>query len=358
MLKEPIVNIDENIVRQNIRAMVAKAYKHNLHLRPHFKTHQSAEIGRWFQQENIFSCAVSSFKMAQYFARNGWQDIMIAFPVIPGLWEEYNKMAKNINLHLFLSDSYAFEVFKKIENPLQLIIELDTGNKRSGIDIHDSDLIESLVRKIQNDSIHTFSGFAVHAGETYKTKSIKEIQNIYAYNHNIFQALKQKFPEAIISFGDTPSIANVDFFDSIDELRPGNFVFFDWMQRELGSCCADEIAMNVECPVVASYDGGERIVIHGGAVHLSKESILDGSGKKIYGVVAGTGKDGLKEPVGYVESLSQEHGIVKIPREQDRNFSVGDTISIWPVHSCLVADIAQSYREINSGRNIQKMVKD
>ena len=354
MLKEPIVTIDETIVRKNIRKMSAKAKKHDVLLRPHFKTHQSAEIGAWFRQENISTCAVSSYKMAQYFADNGWQDIMIAFPVIPGLVNEYSDLARNVTLHLFLSDPEAFDMFKNISHPVQIMIELDTGNKRSGINIQDANLIASLVQKIQHESIHHFAGFAVHAGETYHAESIEQIKSIYTYNQKIFQQLKMQYPEAIISFGDTPSATNANDFDGIDELRPGNFVFFDWMQRQLGSCCADEIAMAVECPVAASYEQGERLVVHGGAVHFSKESVQNEDGKNIFGVVAGT-EAGQIEPVGFVESLSQEHGIVKIPKEKHRTFSIGDTIPIWPVHSCLVADIAGFYKETNSGRIIDKM---
>ncbi|MFW6020043.1 MAG: alanine racemase [Bacteroidales bacterium] len=354
MYNEPIVTIDEAIVRENIRAMSAKANKHSLLLRPHFKTHQSAEIGEWFRQEGISSCAVSSFKMAQYFARNGWQDIMIAFPVIPGLAESYKSLAEDIKIHLFLSDPNVFEVFQKITKPVEVMIELDTGNKRSGINIDNTEQIDSLVYKIQNDSIHHFSGFAIHAGETYHTESINQIQDIYAYNQKAFQRFKEQYPAARISFGDTPSITNVNNFDGIDELRPGNFVFFDWMQRQLGSCCADEIAMTVDCPVVASYDQGERIVVHGGTIHLSKEAVKDEKGRTIFGIVAGT-DFAHKEPIGFVESLSQEHGIIKIPRKDHRKFAPGDTISIWPVHSCLVADIAVAYKEFHSGRTIDKM---
>ena len=176
----------------------------------------------------------------------------------------------------------------------------------------------------------------------------------FGYLLESVKALKEKYPGVRISFGDTPSITNANDFDGIDELRPGNFVFFDWMQRQLGSCCADEIAMTVECPVVASYDQGERIVVHGGAVHLSKEAVKNEKGQTIFGVVAGT-EFGQMEPIGFVESLSQEHGIIKIPRQKHRKFAPGDTISIWPVHSCLVADIARFYKETHSGRIIEKM---
>ena len=53
--------------------------KNNLFLRPHFKTHQSTEIGKWFKQKGLLNY-VSSISMAEYFS-NEWNDITIAFPI-------------------------------------------------------------------------------------------------------------------------------------------------------------------------------------------------------------------------------------------------------------------------------------
>ena len=56
------------------------ANKNNLVLRPHFKTHQSIEIGNWFKEKGVTSITVSSIKMAEFFSSE-WDDITIAFPL-------------------------------------------------------------------------------------------------------------------------------------------------------------------------------------------------------------------------------------------------------------------------------------
>lgn len=38
-----------------------------------------------------------------------------------------------------------------------------------------------------------------------------------------------KFPKIIISVGDTPGISAAKNLEGIDEVRPGNYVFFDVM---------------------------------------------------------------------------------------------------------------------------------
>jgi D-serine deaminase-like pyridoxal phosphate-dependent protein len=62
----PVLN--KTICQQNIELMAEKARRHNLTFRPHFKTHQSAEIGTWFQKVGVEKITVSLGCMAKYFA--------------------------------------------------------------------------------------------------------------------------------------------------------------------------------------------------------------------------------------------------------------------------------------------------
>ncbi len=80
-IKVPTLLLDEEKCRDNIRQMARKAADNNVVFRPHFKTHQSVEIGGWFREEGIEKITVSSLRMAKYFAGDGWKDILVAFPV-------------------------------------------------------------------------------------------------------------------------------------------------------------------------------------------------------------------------------------------------------------------------------------
>jgi D-serine deaminase-like pyridoxal phosphate-dependent protein len=80
MITKPTLLLDSEICKRNIRTMQEKAESHHLELRPHFKTHQSLEIGRWFKAQGTSKITVSSIEMALYFSKE-WDDITIAFPV-------------------------------------------------------------------------------------------------------------------------------------------------------------------------------------------------------------------------------------------------------------------------------------
>ena len=71
MITKPTFLIDEIKCKSNINFMAEKAASHNLIFRPHFKTHQSLEIGSWFKEIGVSKITVSSIEMASYFSVEG-----------------------------------------------------------------------------------------------------------------------------------------------------------------------------------------------------------------------------------------------------------------------------------------------
>jgi len=101
-LKRPTLLLDKEKCLHNIQKMKEKADKNGVKFRPHFKTHQSAEVGEWFRDAGVEAITVSSVTMARYFASHGWKDISIAFPVNFAEVDEINELAKTIRLNLLI----------------------------------------------------------------------------------------------------------------------------------------------------------------------------------------------------------------------------------------------------------------
>jgi D-serine deaminase-like pyridoxal phosphate-dependent protein len=204
----------------------------------------------------------------------------------------------------------------------------------------------------------TFKGFLAHSGHTYAARGKEEIEKIHAREIEIMAALKQKyvstFPEIEISVGDTPACSVSENYNGINEIRPGNFVFYDLMQVQIGSCNYKDIAIALASPVVAKHPERKEIILHGGAVHLSKEYILTENGKKSFGSIVKLNENNtwgqpLKDT--YLRSLSQDHGIIKTNSNEIFNsISEGDLIGVLPVHSCLTADMIKEYLSTDDKR--------
>lgn len=342
---QPTLMLEEARCRRNIRRMMEKAKAHKLIFRPHFKTHQSAGTGNWFREEGVERICVSSVDMAIYFARSGWKDILIAFPVNILEIGKINKLAANIDLSLLIEspDSIRF-LSKKLKQDCKFYIKIDTGYHRTGIDASDFKAIEAILEEASKHPGLGFNGFLVHSGNTYEAASTKEIAFIHFDAIGKLKALRKHFegsyPGMILSIGDTPSSSLMEDFQGIDEIRPGNFVFYDVMQLQLGACSPEDLALAVACPVVAKHKSRNEIVIYGGSVHLSKDFILNADGKPVFGLIAGfDGKNREKIIENtYIRKLSQEHGIIKTNKEQFNAIQIGDLLAVLPVHSCLTAN--------------------
>ena len=329
--------------------MKTKADRNNIKFRPHFKTHQSAIVGSWFKEIGVSSISVSSVEMAKYFAGNSWKDITIAFPLNVLEMDEINELSKEISLNILIDSLETLRMLKqKNENRIGVYIKIDTGYGRVGIEAGNIEEIENLIKEIEKCNGLLFKGFLTHSGHTYHANSKNEIQTIFSEAKNKMIALKKYFSKLgdfDISVGDTPSCSIVDDFSGIDEIRPGNFTFYDVMQKHLGSCDYEDIAVALACPVVAKYKSRNEIVIYGGGVHLSKEFILLPDGNKLFGEIVKFDKTSWGEPIEniYLNTLSQEHGIIKATPEFIDEIKIGDLIGVLPVHSCLTANLMKDF---------------
>lgn len=359
----PTLVVDKEVCLNNIEKMAKKAAAYKLHFRPHFKTHQSAKIGEWFKLFGVNVITVSSVKMAEYFANNGWDDITLAFPLNILELEHIKRLASEIKFNVLIENRETAEVLsEKIKTSLGVYINIDTGNNRSGILASRTGAIDSVLKILTKNKKLRFKGFLNHTGNTYQAKSTNEIFSRHFDALLKMKSLKQRYkknhPEIEISMGDTPSTTIGTNFSGVDEIRPGNFVFYDLMQQSLGVCNFENIAVRMVCPVVSKHLSRNEIVIYGGAAHLSKESIININGKKLFGriEIISDGKKELLEPLNYVSKLSQEHGTLKVNQNQFKKFKIGDLVEIIPVHSCLAAN-EMGFLQTTDGELIEMMPK-
>ena len=343
-IKEPTLLVDKYKVDGNIDKMIKRAANFKVVLRPHFKTHQSAEIGKLFRSKGIKGITVSSVSMAEYFALHGWKDITIAFPVNLRQITEINNLATKIKLNILVDSLFSAESLNNsITQKIGVFIKIDTGYHRSGL-LFNSSEIEKIVNIIRQSRFLSFEGFLTHAGHTYNAKGKKAIEKIVNDSLKQLSTLKIKYPGTIISWGDTPSCSMANNLHGFNELRPGNFVFYDVMQYHIGSCKMNEIAVAVACPIVSIYPKRGELILYGGAVHLSKEFIAADNNFKLYGYVSqfkGIENGAWAEPIpgAWISSLSQEHAVVKMPKEIIKEFQPGDLLCVIPIHSCLTANL-------------------
>jgi len=347
-ITQPTLLVCRAIVERNIKKMAAKL-SNKTTFRPHFKTHQNLEIGNIFRKHGVTKIAVSSLDMANFFAADGWDDITISIPANLRQIDQINELAKKINLSLIVDSTESAEfLLAHIKHPINLWLEINVGQNRSGFDCDKIEEIKNCTDKIlQKNHLIKLQGILTHAGHSYACKGEKEISDLYFETLKKLQKIKAaiatKTWQPLISFGDTPCCSVIKSFDEIDEIRPGNFVYFDISQKEIGSCAQEDIAVAAALPVISLHPERNEVVLYGGAVHLSKE-FLEKDGQANYGNIVTFKNDkwlALTEENKIIR-LSQEHGILKSNPNFLKTLKIGDLIYVSPVHSCLTADLLRN----------------
>ena len=346
----PTLLVDKKKIFENIKFMSDKAKRHNLIFRPHLKTPQAIKAAQWYREFRIDKVTVSSLRMAEYFAADGWNDITVAFPVNVLEFDRINMLANKITLNILITNKDSVTILNKnLDHKVNFFIKIDTGTHRTGIEIKNKYQIDEILNASKKKGKLIFKGFLAHSGHTYKAKSVEAVKQIHEESLTILSELKniykKDYPDIIISVGDTPSCSLMENFAGADEIRPGNFIFYDLQQWKNGSCTMDKIAVAMACPVVSKNEGRKEVLIYGGGIHFSKDSFQLEDGTVSFGYTANLTENGWQIPdkKSYVSSLSQEHGIIKASDEFFRNTNVGDVISILPAHSCMTVNCMGRY---------------
>ncbi len=352
-ITRPTLVIRKSQALQNIAKVLDKTTSRGILCRPHFKTHQSVEVGNWYRSAGITAITVSSLEMAEKFARDGWRDIIIAFPYNPREAAAIDALARKVQLGILVeSTESALHLSQHTTSPINVWIKIDTGYHRTGIFWDNFEAITA-VANVLNDSPHLgLTGLLAHAGHTYSVDSPSEVSEI----HQASLARLEKINEILsnegytslkISLGDTPTASLVEDLGVFDEFRPGNYIFYDLMQEAIGSCSEQEISLGIACPIVAKHPERREVVIYGGAVHLSKDFLPDGQSSS-FGRIAFPSSDGWTQSLQHTKlmRLSQEHGIIKTSSTLFPQFSIGGLVLVLPVHSCLAANLLGGHIKI------------
>jgi D-serine deaminase-like pyridoxal phosphate-dependent protein len=345
-ITKPTLLLDKSICIRNIERMAGRARAAGLSFRPHCKTHQSHEIASWFRDFGVSRITVSSFDMAEYFIRDGWTDILVAFPFNPLEIKRLNEMSSRCNMSILADSTAAIQSLQRLEARVGLYIDVDPGYGRTGIPSGQFQQIEEIIAESLKNPDVAFYGFYCHAGHSYKAGNRTEQDKIHNQAISDLSDLKQHFAalDPRVLYGDTPNCSVQENFEGVDEITPGNFVFYDLMQARIGSCQESDIAVAMVCPVVGRYADSQQVVIHGGAVHFSKE-ILNINGQSIFGKLLNYRPPGwtTRQESTYLTALSQEHGRVKMEPEAWENIRLGELLAFHPVHSCLTANLMRNY---------------
>ena len=338
-ISTPAFLVDRTVVQRNCAKMRDKAHASGVRFRPHVKTHKCVEIGRLQHGGAIGPITVSTLAEAEHFADGGFRDITYAVPVSPAKLDRAAALARRIErLNVLVDSEEAFRAAEAHSHTFDVFLKVDCGYHRAGVDPESPDSARLALNLAASEGVR-FRGLLTHAGHSYNASGVEEVRRVAAEEAaslTRFRALLG-LGETPRSIGSTPTLAVVERFDECDEVRPGNYVFFDAFQATLGSCTRADVAVSVLTTVVGSYPERGTLIVDAGALALSKDLSPEHLDPAFgYGIVCDLALNPL--PMRII-ALSQEHGKV----ESRIHVPVGTRLRILPNHSCLTAAMYERY---------------
>ena len=330
-LDTPASIVLEDVFQRNLKEMADYAASKGISLRPHFKTHKTAEVARMQLEGGAIGITCAKLGEAEVLVESGVADnIFIANQIVGPL-----KTARLVALMERATLRVAVDSFEVTEGlnaamaeagkHLDIVIEVNTGQARAGILVEE---VVPLAERIRDELPHIrVVGVMTHEGHAGAADDVEQLQQ-YADDagHKIVKVAEMLreagFDISTVSVGSTPAAFVTTKTEGVTEMRPGTYVFQDNTIFRFGWHGPENCALRI-LATVTSRPAPDRAILDAG----SKVLTMDPSKwKPGYGHI-------VEYPDAIIENLSEEHGWVRLP-EGAQGMEIGEKVQIIPNHVC------------------------
>ena len=354
-LNTPALVLDVDMLDRNIAEMASFAKVHGLKLRPHSKTHKSADIAKRQIASGALGVCCAKLGEAEALGEEGVQSMHITSPVVTP-----QAIARLVALNAKVSDLMLVvdhpanvdalaAAAAKAGKPLTVIIDIDPGMHRTGV--ANPDGVVELVKKVVGHKSLKYAGVQFYCGRHQHIIDFKErkaeIEERTAYLKGIVDKLVAAGLKPGIVTGSGTGTHYIDAkLGVFTELQVGSYVFMDHDYNVCDLRGLDkptfEQALQIDARVVSANTPG-LVTVDAGLKAMATEKgppvILSGAvegsttrfmGDEHLAVVAPEGK----APPAHGEQviLTPPHCDPTVNLYEAYHIVKGDTlVEIWPV---------------------------
>jgi D-serine deaminase-like pyridoxal phosphate-dependent protein len=331
----PALLIDRPALLANISAMAARARRAGTALWPHGKTHKCSQIAGLQRSHGAAGLTVATLAEAEYFVASGFEDILLAYPPV-GEWRlrQVATLARQARLRVVLDDAKVLESLieacRLTGVRIPYLWEVDCGTGRLGTP--PGEATAAAVAAAPRAPECPFGGLMTFGGFAYGARDDAELDSAAAAERDALTESSRALSERGIecpsrSAGTTPTTSRLGPDSGIDEIRPGNYVFYDATQVALGLVGRERCALSVLTTVVGRPDP-RRLILDAGSKALAAERLTERADG--FGFVR-------DHPQLTVSRLYEQHAIVTAQRPSE--LPVGARLRVVPNHACATANL-------------------
>ncbi len=356
MLETPCIVIDMEQTKKNIARMQKLAGDAGCTLRPHIKTHKMPLFAKMQLAAGAKGITCAKVSEAEVMANSGIRDIFIAYPMVGKFrLKRVLELHRKIERLILAVDS--IETAQMLNDAavgantiVEVRLEVDTGAKRTGVLKEKATELASEIARMPGlrlTGIYTFKSL-IYQGQPTTDPMIagrEEGELMEAIAKDISaKGIELKD----ISAGSTPTGIAVANTGKVNEIRPGTYIFNDYMVCMEKAARIEDIAVRLYATVV-STPSEEYAVIDGGTKTFPMDIELDKPPYYYPGYAIVVGREDLR-----LTRMNEEHGIL-ISTEGKHGLQVGQVLELIPIHVCTAINM-QNFVYVYDGEKVKQEV--
>jgi 3-hydroxy-D-aspartate aldolase len=353
-LNTPALVIDIEALDANIAAMAAFARQHKIALRPHSKTHKSADIARRQIEAGALGVCCAKLGEAEALSEAGIGGLHITSAVVTpqGIERLMALNASTRGLSIVADNAQNIDALDRAAaasgQNLNVILDIDPGMHRTGV-WNDADVI-TLAKRIEAAKALHFAGVQFYSGRLQHVNDyaerFKSVLEQTARLARLVNELRQAgVPPAIVT-GSGTGTHQIDATQGVfTELQVGSYAFMD-TQYEAVDLHGDKSqpfrqALQIDSTIIsansaglATADAGLKAFATDGPAPMLMSGAPDGSTYRFFGDEYGAVilPEGKQLPVGSTITCQPPHCDPTVNLYEAYHVVQGDTlIDIWPV---------------------------
>lgn len=226
----PGLLIDADRVANNIQQMVALVGNDPSRLRPHVKTHKMSRVVQMQRQAGIEKFKAATLAEAEMVAKAGGKEVLVAYQMVgpnvgrlAGLVSRYPETEFATVVDHPDALAAIAEQFSDRDRPLSLLIDVDCGMHRTGIELGPG--LESLRAAIESRPGVRYQGLHVYDGHLHDPSELQRQQQVERIIESV-RAYDREHPSPMIVGGGSPTFGFWAKGTSW-QCSPGTPVFWD-----------------------------------------------------------------------------------------------------------------------------------
>jgi 3-hydroxy-D-aspartate aldolase len=344
LLNTPVLLIERAAFERNLRRMAAAARQCGVQLRPHAKTHKSADIARQQLAAGAVGVCCAKLGEAEALAAQGVHSILITSPVVtPAAIARLAALNARLAELLVVVDhpDNLGTLDAALDRPLKVLIDIDPGIHRTGVGSPQAAL--ELAHGLQHTLKLRYCGVQMYCGVQQHIAAFAEraeqIRERTAYLRTLIELLASHGHAPAIVSGSGTGTHRIDGgLGVFTEWQVGSYLFMDrqYAECELSEAgpAPFEYSLFVEASVVSANTLGMATLDAG-----FKALATDGGAPA---VVAGA------PPGTAFYFMGDEHGLIVDPTRQ-HVWQLGERVRLAVPHCDPTVNLYDAYHVVHEG---------